>query len=109
MANLLGGHPYLTHKALYTLVNRRLSWEQLTQEATSVHSPFGDHLRRYLWLLRDEASLRETLKSVLNHRSCPDEISFYRLAQAGLIKGNDSKACQFRCQLYERYFQDKLE
>ena len=31
LVKLLGGQPYLTRKALYTLVTERMSWADLTQ------------------------------------------------------------------------------
>jgi len=108
LAEFLGGHPYLTRKALYTLVADNIAWEQLRQIAAGANSPFGDHLRHYLWILRDQPELRDALKQIMRHGWCPDEVAFYRLMQAGLVKGADSKACQCRCRLYEDYFKDKL-
>jgi hypothetical protein len=35
-------------------------------------------------------------------------VAFYRLEQAGLVKGSGSKSCRCRCQLYEQYFKDML-
>lgn len=106
--DLLGGHPYLTQKALYTLVNHQLEWARLRQTAATEESPFGDHLRRYLWLLRDQPDLRDALKRVIHQGECPDEVTYYRLLQAGLIKGNNRTACTFRCKLYEEYLGQKL-
>ena len=60
---LFGGHPYLTRKALYALVAERLSWAELVRVAASDQGPFGDHLRRYHWLLRDEADLQNFLNA----------------------------------------------
>lgn len=109
----LGGHPYLSHKALYTLVTADVTWAELKAAAiTGDHSfgdrLFGDHLRRYLWQLRDQPDLRETLKRILRHGECGDEVLFYRLQQAGLIRGSSRQACQMRCGLYEVYFGEKL-
>jgi AAA domain-containing protein/TIR domain-containing protein len=104
----LGGHPYLTRKALYTLVADKMTWEQLRQVAGSGRSPFGDHLRHYLWILRDQPELRQALKQIIQQGWCPDEVAFYRLVQAGLVKDADSRACRCRCRLYEEYFKDKL-
>jgi hypothetical protein len=106
--DFLNGHPYLTHRAMYTLMTEPMSWEQLKQIAASQHSPFGDHLRRYLWLLRDQRQLQNALKHIVTHRRCPDEMLFYRLLQAGLVKGDDNKECSYRCRLYEIFLKDKL-
>jgi hypothetical protein len=104
---LLGGQPYLTRKAFYTLVIEHLTWADLTDTAILDHGPFGDHLRRHQWLLRDEPELREALKQVIEHNHCSDETALFRLLQAGLIKGSgDFYTC--RCDLYRMYFEDKL-
>lgn len=107
LRNLLGGHPYLIRKALYTMVTERLPWSRLTQAATLDHGPFGDHLRRQQWLLRDEPALREALKQIVEQGHCADEMALFRLLQAGLVKGSgDTYRC--RCDLYRIYFKDKL-
>jgi hypothetical protein len=106
--SLLNGHPYLTHKALYTLVTEQKTWTQLRQIATSEQSPFGDHLRRCLWLLRDQPELRAALRHIVQHGECPDEAVFYRLSQAGLVQGATRNTCTYRCKLYEEFLQDRL-
>jgi hypothetical protein len=107
LVELLGGHPYLTRKALYTLVTEQLTWNDLMAEATADHGPFGDHLRRHHWRLRDEPELRAALKHVIEHEQCTDEMALFRLLQAGLVKGSgDVYTC--RCDLYRVYFKDKL-
>jgi len=108
LTEFLGGHPYLTRKALYTLIADQLTWEHMRQIAVGAKSPFGDHLRHFLWILRDQPELRDALKQIILHSQCSDEVAFYRLEQAGLVKGADSKNCRCRCQLYEHYFKDML-
>jgi len=104
---LLNGHPYLTRKALYVLATERCAWMDLFRAAARDHGPFGDHLRRYYLLLRDEPGLKDTLKQVINHGHCTDDLAFSRLLRAGLVKGSiDSCAC--RCDLYRQYLKDKL-
>ena len=107
LMTLLNGHPYLTRKALYTLAVEHLTWAELTEIAATDASPFDDHLRRYLWRLRDKPELTEAIKSIIRHGTCPDEALFYRLYRAGLVKGS-SKACTCRCVLYEAYLQRRL-
>ena len=108
LRDYLQGHPYLTHKAIYTLVTDQISWPQLRQHLSAEHSPFGDHLRRYLWLLRDQPQLRDALKGIIRFGECPDEDAFYRLLQAGLVQGTTRQACTCRCKLYAEYLHDKL-
>ena len=109
LIEFLGGHPYLTSQALYTLCAEKMTWEQLIQIAADERSPFDDHLRRYLWKLRDQPRLQESLKQVIHEQRCSDEQSFYQLLQIGLIKGTRHTTCMCRCKLYEQYFVDKLE
>jgi hypothetical protein len=108
LMQFLGGHPYLTRRALYTLLTEQITWPQLVKVATTQKSPFGDHLRRYLWLLRDQPQLRDALKQIIAHGRCPDEALYYRLLQSGLVKGADSSSSMCRCRLYEEYLKDKL-
>ncbi len=107
MMELLAGHPYLTRKALYLLVTEAINWTELVQAAALDQGPFGDHLRRQQWLLRDEPELRAALKQVIEQHHCEDEMALFRLLQAGLVKGSgDYYTC--RCDLYRIYFRDKL-
>ncbi len=107
LVSLLGGHPYLTRKALYTLVTEGMTWAELIHVATLDHGPFGDHLRRHHWLLRNEPALCEALKQIVADNHTSDEMALFRLLQAGLVKGSgDAYTC--RCDLYRMYFKDKL-
>jgi len=107
LIELLGGHPYLTRKALYTLVTERLTWADLMRVAPTDRGPFGDHLRRNHWLLRDEPDLKKALRQVIRHNRCTDEMALFRLLRVGLVKGSgDVSKC--RCDLYRMYFKDKL-
>jgi hypothetical protein len=104
---LLNGHPYLTRKALYTLVNENLKWGGFVAQAATDHGPFSDHLRRQLWLLRNEPGLQKALKQIIRHGNCDNEEARFRLGRAGLVKGSGNKyTC--RCDLYRQYFEDKL-
>jgi serine/threonine protein kinase len=107
LQSLLGGHPYLTRKAMYHLVADRMTWAELTHSAAQDHGPFGDHLRRHLWLLRDRPDLQHALKQIIDHQRHDDESAVFRLLQAGLVSGSgDSYTC--RCDLYRLYFSDKF-
>ncbi len=107
LKELLSGHPYLTRKALYTLVVQDCTWDELLRAAPTDQGPFSDHLRRYHWILRDEPELRAALKQIVRQNNCPDDMALFRLLQAGLVKGS-GEVCQCRCDLYTRYFKGKL-
>jgi AAA-like domain len=104
----LNGHPYLTAKALYTIVTKQITWDELTHIAVGGRGPFSDHLRRYLWMLHDHRELKAALKQVIRRGKCSDEVSYYRLLQVGLIKGANWKSCSCRCRLYEEYLKENL-
>jgi hypothetical protein len=105
---LLNGHPYLTRKALYVLVAEGWTWPELVRVAAADDGPFGDHLRRYHWLLRDEPDLKEALKQIIRHGRCEDESVFFRLLRAGLATRHGG-VCRCRCDLYRLYFEEKLQ
>lgn len=106
--DFLGGHPYLTRRALYTLVTEEMSWTQLRQIARADRSPFRDHLRQLLWLVSQQNAIRNGLLQIIKHSECSDEVIYYRLVQAGLVSGSDRRNCQPRCALYAEFFKDKL-
>jgi hypothetical protein len=107
LLSLLGGHPFLTRRALYVMVTEQMDWIELTRDAAADHGPFGDHLRHQYWSLRDKPLLKRSLQEIVSTGCCADEMTLYRLLRAGLIKGSGNRyTC--RCDLYRTYFEDKL-
>jgi hypothetical protein len=43
----------------------------------------------------------------MRHNRCADEMAFFRLLRAGLVKGS-GEVCKCRCGLYRMYFEGKL-
>jgi MinD-like ATPase involved in chromosome partitioning or flagellar assembly len=105
---LLGGHPFLTRKALYLLVTENLTWKSLYKDAADDHGPFADHLRRQLWLLRTDKALTDALKEIIRENKCSNDKVLWRLSRGGLVKGRGD-LYYIRCGLYERYFQEHLK
>lgn len=105
--SLLNGHPYLTRLALYTLATENISWNELNNTATGLQSPFSDHLRHQLRLVLNDPDLRTALNEAIKQGRCTNEQAFFRLQQAGLVKGVSHK-CTCRCQLYYSYFEENL-
>ncbi|MGH9754902.1 MAG: AAA-like domain-containing protein [Blastocatellia bacterium] len=105
LMKLLGGQPYLIRQALYALAtDAGLSLAKLKKIAPSESGPFGDHLRRYNWLLQESGELKDALRRVLRDNRCDDERLFQRLRAAGLIRGETRHDAKIRCQLYAEYF-----
>ncbi len=105
---LLGGHPYLTRKALYTLVSEKMEWPAFLNVAASDNGPFSDHLRRQMWLLYRRPELIAALRTIIRVQRCDDEDARFRLLRAGLIQASGD-LCTARCELYQIYFKDRLE
>lgn len=109
LMKLLGGQPYLIRQALYALAtDAGLSLAKLKEIAPSESGLFGDHLRRYNWLLQESRELKEALRQTLRENRCDDERLFQRLRAAGLIRSEMRQDAKIRCQLYAEYFKRHL-
>jgi hypothetical protein len=104
---LLGGHPYLTRKALYLLASKRITFDVLLAAACEDDGPFGDHLRNHLFRMSDHDELKTGLMGAINHQRIADEHVFFRLRGAGLVRrvGNEELP---RNPLYAEYFGKRL-
>ena len=100
---LVGGHPYLVHRGLSEMVTRRIKLPDLEAQATSNDGCYGDHLRRVLLSLLQDANLRAAVQQVLRGKTDLPAESFYGLRSAGLVRGESSDAARLRCQLYAEY------
>jgi hypothetical protein len=108
LMELVSGHPYLLRQSLYALSKNKWDLIKLKAEAVKENGPFGDHLRQWVWRLRDNKELQKELKNVQDHNRCTDEGNFQRLKAAGLVKGERRTEVRMRCRLYELYFKDHL-
>ena len=105
--DLLGGHPYLTRRALYLVAGRHTTFNELLKNADDDEGPFGDHLRNYLFRMGDQAKLKAGLIQVIKNQKCSDEHVFFQLRGSGLVKRIDSAVLP-RNKLYENYFGQRL-
>ncbi len=105
--DLLGGHPYLTRRALYLIASRRATFVELLERACDDDGPFGDHLRNYLFRMANQEKLKAGLVQVIRSQRCSDEHIFFQLRGAGLVKRIDNKVLP-RNQLYADYFEKRL-
>ncbi|MDP9120630.1 MAG: AAA-like domain-containing protein, partial [Acidobacteriota bacterium] len=103
LMDLLGGHPYLVRQALYMLSTHGWALADLERVACDDGGPFGDHLRRQLWALRQEPRLRPAVQEILRRGACSDEDAYQRLRTAGLVRGEHRAALHLRCRLYRDY------
>ena len=105
---LLGGHPYLTRRAMYLVLSGRITTAELIEQAAEQRGPFGDHLRYHLFRLQGHDELIACFKQILRGRACPDEGVFWRLHGAGLVR-REGRNCVARCKLYADYFRQHFD
>lgn len=105
--DLLGGHPYLTRRALYLLASNRIAFAELFENACEDNGPFGDHLRNYLFRMANQEKIKLGLEQVIKYQRCPDEHVFFQLRGAGLVKRVGNTVLP-RNQLYADYFGKRL-
>jgi hypothetical protein len=105
---LLGGHPYLTRRALYQIASGQSTSAALLAEAAAERGPFGDHLRYHLFRLNGQPELVQGLLQVLNQGRCADDTVFWRLHGAGLVRGEVQRA-RMRNRLYAAFFTTHLK
>jgi hypothetical protein len=104
---LLNGHPFLVRQAMYRVACAECTPQTLFAHATDERSPFGDHLRRHLTRFAGRPELTNAMRQVVMHNTCPDEMLFYRLNGAGLVRREGHKVMP-RCGLYALYFRERL-
>lgn len=105
---LVGGHPYLVRCGLHELAARGANFGELNSQSDRDEGPFGDHLRRLLFSLNQDAELRGVVRDVIEGQLCPPAESFYRLRSAGVIVGDSARDAKMRCRLYATYLNQHL-
>jgi len=105
---LVGGHPYLVRRGLHDMATHGTELAAFEVHADSDEGPFGDHLRRILVLLAQDAALADVVRGILQGRPCPNAESFYRLRSAGVMSGEGARDVRPRCQLYATYLERHL-
>lgn len=105
LTSLLGGHPYLIHRAIYMVAVQGLPAADIFLPATHDRNPFNDHLRKIPYRLRGENGLIKALREVVHSHSCSDERDFLRLQGAGFVR-REGQVIVPRCQIYSDYLQE---
>lgn len=100
---LFNGQPYLTRRGFYDLTSQGKSMDELVAIGDADEGPYGDHLRRILFLLTRDKELLEVVRGMLHGQRIPDPTSFYRLRSGGLIVGTSAQDASFRCGIYQTY------
>jgi hypothetical protein len=71
-------------------------------------SPFSTHLRRHLLALQKQPALASAVRKIVRGEAFDDDAAFERLFSAGLMGGTSPRDAAMRCQLYTRYFRERL-
>jgi len=104
---LLGGHPYLSRRALYLIASQYYTVPDLFEQAIDNDGPFATHLRYYLFRLNEYPDLIKGFQHIIQNHTYHDEQLIYRLWSAGLVRREDPQIVP-RCQLYVDYFEKHL-
>jgi AAA-like domain/TIR domain len=108
LMNLLGGHPFLIRKALFTIHSTRCGVSELIADVFADSSPFRDHLQLLLIPLLASSHLSEAMRQIISRGNCDSERAYQGLLGAGLIKGVSRDRVAPRCELYRTYFAKHL-
>ncbi|HBB33676.1 MAG TPA: serine/threonine protein kinase [Cyanobacteria bacterium UBA9273] len=106
---MTGGHPYLVRVALYQIAQGRMNLETILQAAPTEFGLYGDHLRRHLLNLQENAELMAAIQKVVAANE-PVEIKTteaFKLRSMGLVKFQGNAVMPL-CEMYRRYFRDRL-
>ncbi|NJM67824.1 MAG: serine/threonine protein kinase [Acaryochloris sp. RU_4_1] len=110
LMELVGGHPFLTCRALDYLTQEKIALDQLAAIAVTEAGSYRDHLHRHLLHLEEHPELATTFSQVVT-ASAPvkllPELAF-KLHSMGLVclQGNHGIP---RCYLYRQYFKNCLQ
>ncbi|HAA23945.1 MAG TPA: hypothetical protein DCP28_36140, partial [Cytophagales bacterium] len=107
LMEMVGGHPYLLRKALYSIASGEYTFEELLKEAPEDDGPLGDHLRRHLLGLQRIPEAGDTMKEVIRNKPCHDTDAIHRLRAVGLVEGSVPDI-EPTAQIYVEYFKEKL-
>lgn len=108
LLHLLGGHPALTRRALYLIASERTTFGQLLAEAADAGGPFGDFFRSRLLGLLNRPKLPEAFQQIIETGRCADELLFLSLSALGLVRGESHRRAAPSCDLFARYFRERL-
>lgn len=108
LADLTGGHPFLSRKAYDWLVSDRRGLDELESIAAREDGPFADHLHRMLIALGQDARMTAEVRRLLAGEPLQGHDSPYRLTSGGLIRWDGEGKATFRSPVYRDYLSAHL-
>ena len=111
LMSIVGGHPYLIRLGLYKMSADELTIEELLKYAATESGIYQQHLSRHLETLSNQKNMKAVFSQILKTNSplrLPNKNrELHQLEAMGLItiKGDYAEP---RCELYRKYFQERL-
>ncbi|MFQ3629625.1 MAG: AAA-like domain-containing protein [Cyanobacteriota bacterium] len=105
LQELVGGHPYLVHRAVYHLARQDLTLDEFWQTAPTDSGIYSNHLHRLLRQLQEHPDLAATFNQVAKS-SAPIEVEqmqAFKLRSMGLVHLHGNRVA-LSYGLYRRYF-----
>ena len=111
LMSIVGGHPYLIRLGLYKMSADKLTIEELLKYAATETGIYQQHLSRHLEILSNQKNIKVVFSQILKASSplrLPNKTrELHQLEAMGLITLKADFA-EPRCQLYRKYFQERL-
>lgn len=109
LMQLVGGHPYLIHLAIFNLQKENISFQKLIDTAINYNGIYSSHLRHLLIILQKEPDLAQAYHQIINgeYNSHISTTLMYKLDSLGLIKVSEAETCQPSCEIYRLFFQQE--
>ncbi len=105
---LVGGHPYLVRRGLDVMAAEGLNIAQIEAQATREDGLYGSHLNQLYRSVVQDPDLTDLLRTVLQGKILPTEVSYYRLFSAGILAATPDHQTRMRCRVYETYLANRL-
>ena len=106
---IVGGHPYLLHKAFTNIKNQPTKLDEFLQTAATEAGLYRNHLRKISTDLQQDEKLAAVMKNIVKENQ-PMRIDLeqaFKLHSMGLVRWCGNKV-ELRCNLYRSYFNDCL-
>ncbi|MEM1167521.1 MAG: AAA-like domain-containing protein [Cyanobacteria bacterium P01_H01_bin.35] len=111
LMSIVGGHPYLIRLGLYKMSADELTIEELLKYAATESGIYQQHLSRHLETLSNQKNIKAVFSQILKANSplrLPNKNrELHQLEAMGLITIKADYA-EPRCELYRKYFQERL-
>jgi hypothetical protein len=113
LREVLGGHPYQVRTVCDRLKQGNITLSEILTDCTTEAGMFSDHLQRFCQKLKEQPELSETLSQVVKAEN-PMPLSevnrdrALQLRDLGLVKIQQDQVMP-SCELYRRYFRQRLQ